>query len=108
MYSGTIPRNQEGRASRAPAKTINHPQAYELRRPMSSVKLLPTPDRRPAQAPAPQPSASSDAVALGLLLLLLSANANGLTSREARKGWGLAERWAGQYVEMKHAIRGAA
>jgi hypothetical protein len=42
------------------------------------------------------------------LILLLSANANGLAPREARKGWGLAERWAGQYVEMKHAIRGAA
>jgi hypothetical protein len=60
-------------------------------------------DRAPAR-----PSASSDTVSLGVLLLLLSANANRLTSREACKGWGLAERWAGQYVEMKHAIRGAA
>jgi hypothetical protein len=111
MHQVVAPANEKGRASRAPAKTIQHKRAYVSRRPMSrgcSRKILPTPDRRPAQAPAREsrPAASSDAVSLGLLILLLTIPGNDLDPRQTRAGWDLAAKWAGRYIETKHVAEG--
>jgi hypothetical protein len=75
---------------RLPCRRVNPPhRSFRGRR-----------DRAPAR-----PLASSDTVSLGLLLLFLSANANGLTSREARKGWGLAARWTERYVTARRSAK---
>ncbi len=64
-------------------------------------KLLPTPDRRPAQAPTPRPVRANDGIAAGMLLLLLSLGGQSLAPSRARAAWEIAGRWASQYVEAK-------
>jgi len=77
------PVDKEGRALRAPAGTNQQKPSYVSPRP-----------------PSRQISAESDGTALGLLLWALQATV--LPRAVQRRGWLLAEKWAGEYIAAKH------
>ncbi len=108
MRQLVIPTNKKGRASRAPAKTINHPQTYESCRQMSRVfsKRSLRRDRTPPQAPS-RPAASTNAAGLPLLLARLALQADGLRPKQRAAAREHARHWAVEIVESKRGLRRA-
>jgi hypothetical protein len=59
------------------------------------------PDYQPPRPMSREDPAASDTAALGLLLIGLLQST--LPPRQRRRGWALAQAWAGEYVASRHS-----
>lgn len=100
MRNVEIPTNKVGRASRAPARTLRHRQAYHRPCPASRPK-----PKIPAKTPSRRPG-SCGATALALLVSVLALqDGDKLGPRQQTKAWRNAERWVAEIVSVRRMNR---